>query len=57
MNPEFYQWLSLILGLGLILMVIFSMIYLINYIELIKSNPCLLCEEQGYNCFKWDFLD
>jgi hypothetical protein len=57
MNPEFYQWLSLILGLGLILMVIFSMIYLINYIELIKSNPCELCKKQGYNCFKWDFLD
>lgn len=57
MTPEFYQWVSLAIGIIMIILVIGTLIYLVDYIELIKSDPCQVCRDNGFMCIKWEFGD
>ena len=51
-----YQQLSLLIGIILIIIFLAIMIYLFLNIELIKSDPCKLCVDKGFNCINMDFF-
>jgi len=53
MNYKTYQWISLILGSIIFLGIIFLAYIIFNNLDLIKSNPCVLCMKQsGISCVK-----
>lgn len=49
---KFGNWLIVLLILVLAISFICLMIYVLPYIKLLKTNPCQLCMEQGYQCMK-----
>ena len=51
---RYYYGIYIMIALVMILACafIFFVIYIIPYIDLLKNNPCDLCMEHGYNCFK-----
>lgn len=54
MKPETFQTTTLIMGIIMILFIIGVALFIFYNIQLIKSNPCQLCMDQGFSCFKWD---
>jgi len=52
MTQKFFQWLTLIIGTLIFLGIILLAIIIYKNINIIQSDPCKLCIEGGFSCFK-----
>jgi disulfide bond formation protein DsbB len=53
MKIETFQRITLWLGIILILSVLSLLFYLFKYQQTLLSDPCKLCMDKGFSCFKW----
>jgi len=51
-NSRKYFWIKKILDFASIIILIIVLYILISRIELLTTNPCELCEDMGYVCFR-----
>lgn len=49
-NPK---WINVMISLIVLVLVIFMFIYVQQRIEYIRTHPCEICRDLGYNCMRF----